>query len=259
MKLIDSHTHLFLDEFADDLPEVMARARAEGLTHLFMPNIDSTTVEPLLRVCTAYPGFCHPMAGLHPTSVGPGYEEELACVRRELDSGRSYVAVGEIGMDLYWDSTYLKEQQLVFARQVEWALEASLPIVIHCRKAFPYIYSILAPYRDTSLAGIFHSFTGDAAEAAQMMEFSRFMIGINGVVTFKKSELPHVLPDVPLERIVLETDAPYLAPVPCRGRRNESAYLSHTLRKVADVYGRTAEEVAEITSKNALKVFGMLK
>lgn len=259
MRLVDSHSHLFLDEFRDDLPQVIARAQAAGVTHIFMPNIDSTTVEPMLRVCEEYKGYCFPMIGLHPTSVDAGYKEELAVVAERLAMPDNYVAIGEIGIDLYWDRTFLKEQLLVFEQQVQWALEYGLPVVIHCREAFDYIYNVLEPYKSSPLRGIFHSFTGTLEEAHRLLEFAGFYIGINGVVTFKKSDLPEVLLGVPLNRIVLETDSPYLTPVPNRGKRNESANVKDTLLKVAGIYGKQPEEVACITSENALKVFGMLK
>lgn len=259
IQLVDSHSHLFLEEFSDDLPEVMHRAVEAGVSHIFMPNIDSSTVDPLLQVCRAYPALCYPMIGLHPTSVDARYEEELQVVLRWLKSEIRFVAVGEIGIDLYWDKTYLREQLISFERQVEWALEFNLPIVIHSREAFSYIYKVLLPYKNSGLRGIFHSFTGDAEEAAQIMEFSDFMLGINGVVTFKKSTLPQVLAHVPLDRIVLETDSPYLTPVPFRGKRNESAYVQYTLQKVSEIYGKSPEETSISTSQNALKVFGMLK
>lgn len=259
MKLVDSHSHLFLEEFTDDLPHVMARAKEAGVTHIFMPNIDSTTLDSMLRVCLEYKGYCYPMIGLHPTSVNADYEKELDVVARELSLPNEYVAVGEIGMDLYWDKTYLKEQQIVLDKQIEWALEYNLPVVIHCREAFDYIYKVLEPYKSTSLKGIFHSFTGSFEEAEHIMEFSDFLIGINGVVTFKKSTLPGVLQAIPLNRIVLETDSPYLTPAPNRGKRNESAYVKDTLIKVAEIYQKSPEEVAQVTSENALKVFGMLK
>lgn len=259
MKLVDSHSHLFLEEFTGDLSLVMARARGAGVTHIFMPNIDSTTIEPMLRVCSEYKGYCFPMIGLHPTSVNADYDRELDVVARELASPNAYVAIGEIGMDLYWDKTYLKEQQLALDKQIGWALEYNLPVVIHCREAFEYIYKVLEPYKSTPLKGIFHSFTGTSEEASCMMEFSDFLIGINGVVTFKKSTLPEVLRSIPLNRIVLETDAPYLTPMPNRGKRNESAYLKDTLTKVSEVYQESPEKVAQMTSENALKVFGMLK
>lgn len=259
MRLIDSHSHLFLEEFAEDLPQVMARAREAGVTHIFMPNIDSTTIESLLSVCAAYKEFCFPMIGLHPTSVNENYKKELDIVAGQLASSNGYVAIGEIGLDLYWDKTFLREQLLAFEKQVEWALEYHLPIVIHTREAFDYIYKVLQPYKETGLTGIFHSFTGTSEEAAKLLGFPGFMIGINGVVTFKKSQLPEVLKDVPLARIVLETDSPYLTPVPNRGKRNESARLKDTLIKVAEIYRESPEVVAEATSENALKVFGMGK
>lgn len=259
MNLVDSHSHLFLEDFAEDLPLVMERAREAGVTHIFMPNIDSSTIRPMLDVCAAYPGYCFPMIGLHPTSIDTDFRRELEIVRQELAAVGTYVAVGEIGMDLYWDKTFLEEQKLVLKQQLDWALQYHLPVVLHCREAFPYIYKVLQDYRETSLAGIFHSFTGTREEAEAILEFPNFLIGVNGVVTFKKSSLPEVLPVVPLERLVLETDSPYLTPVPHRGTRNESAYVKHTLRKVAEIYGRPLEEVAGITSENALKLFGILK
>ena len=259
MRLVDSHSHLFLEEFSEDLPEVMERARKAGVTHIFMPNIDSTTIEPLLKVCASYKDLCYPMIGLHPTSVREDFRQELEVVHRYLKGEVPFVAVGEIGMDLYWDKTFLKEQAIAFRQQVEWALEYGLPVVIHCREAFEYIYKVLIDYKDSSLTGIFHSFTGTLDEAERILDFPGFCLGINGVVTFKKSALPAVLAQVPLDHVVLETDSPYLTPVPNRGKRNESAYVKDTLVKVAEVYGRTMEEVSEATSENALKVFGMLK
>ena len=259
MRLIDTHSHLFLEEFSEDLPQVIERARSAGVTHIFMPNIDSTTIDSMLSVCNTYNDYCFPMIGLHPTSVNADYEKELEIVARELRSFNKYIAIGEVGMDLYWDKTFLKEQQLVLDKQINWALEYDLPVVIHCRDAFGYIYNVLEPYKNTSLKGVFHSFTGTDDEAARILEFSGFLIGINGVVTFKKSRLPEVLTKIPLEKIVLETDSPYLTPVPNRGKRNESAYVKDTLMKVSDIYRMSPEAVGRVTSENALKVFGMLK
>lgn len=253
--MIDTHSHLFLEEFLDDLPEVITRAREAGVSHIFMPNIDSTTVQPLRHVCQTYAGYCFPMIGLHPTSVQTNYEDELRIVEQELASHREYVAVGEIGMDLYWDPTYKDEQQVTLKRQLDLAVQYDLPVVLHCREAFPYIYKILKPYQHTSLRGIFHSFTGTLTEAKHILEFPHFLIGINGVVTFKKSSLPEVLPHIPLERIVLETDSPYLTPVPHRGKRNESAFIKYTLTKVAEVYGLPPQKVSEVTTESALKLF----
>ena len=208
--LIDTHSHLFLEEFSDDLPQVMERARQAGVSRIYMPNIDSTTIESMLSVCADYPDFCYPMIGLHPTSVNESYRQELSIVRERLEAPNNFVAIGEIGLDLYWDKTFLNEQLYVFEKQIEWALEYKLPIVVHSREAFDYIYKVMEPYKNTALTGIFHSFTGNAEEAARLLEFGGFMLGINGVVTFKKSSLPDTLLTVPLERIVLETDSPYL-------------------------------------------------
>ena len=259
MRLIDTHSHLFLEEFSTDLPQVIERARAAGITHIFMPNIDSTTIDAMVSVCNTYKGYCFPMIGLHPTSVNAGYMKELEVVARELESSKSYVVIGEIGMDLYWDNTFLEEQQFALDKQIGLALEYNLPVVIHSRDAFEYIYKVLEPYKKCALKGILHSFTGSAEEAARILEFPGFSIGINGVVTFKKSHLPEVLSEIPIERVVLETDSPYLTPAPNRGKRNESAYVKYTLMKVAEIYQISPENVGEITSENALKVFGMLK
>ena len=257
MRMIDTHSHLFTEEFDADRTTVLERAKKEGVTRIYMPNIDETTMDRLLQVCDENKGYCFPMMGLHPTSVSGDYEKSLQLVRECLTAHMDkFVAVGEIGIDLYWDDTFLEQQVDVFSRQVQWALELDLPIVVHCRKAFQYIYKVLEPYKDTSLRGIFHSFTGDPEEAMLMLQFERFMIGINGIVTFKKSAIPAVLPQVPLERIVLETDSPYLTPVPHRGERNESSYICYTLIKVAEVLQRSVEEVAEQTSANALRLFG---
>ncbi|MDR0891902.1 MAG: TatD family hydrolase [Mediterranea sp.] len=255
--IIDTHSHLFLEEFDEDRPQVMERAKAAGVAAIFMPNIDSTTIEQMLATTTQYPDLCYPMIGLHPTSVNANYRQELAVVRQRLTLPHPFVAIGEIGLDLYWDKTYLKEQLDAFEQQIKWAIEFDLPVVIHTREASDYIYKVLAPYIGTPLRGIFHSFTGTAEEAERLLEFDRFLIGINGIVTFKKSTLPEALRMIPLERIVLETDSPYLAPVPYRGRRNESAYLAEVLNKVADIYQTPVERVAELTTTNALQMYGM--
>ena len=260
MRIIDTHSHLFADEFDTDREEVIQRAKDVGVARIYMPNIDDTTIERLLEVCETYKGYCFPLMGLHPTSVTADYKEPLNKVYQCLQSCRNkFVGIGEIGIDLYWDDTFLNQQVKVFETQVRWALELDLPIVIHCRKAMPYIYKVLLPYKETKLRGIFHSFTGEQEEAEMMLEFSRFMIGINGIVTFKKSSIPAILPQIPMQRIVLETDSPYLAPVPHRGRRNESSYIFDTLNKVAEVLKQEPEEVARVTSENALRLFEMGK
>lgn len=257
--LIDTHSHLFLEEFSEDLPEVVERARRVGVSHIFLPNIDSTTIEPMLTVCADYSDYCYPMIGLHPTSVNERYEDELSMVRQQLEKSKRFVAIGEIGLDLYWDKTFLKEQLAAFEKQLEWAVEYDLPVVIHSREAFAYIYEMMESFKNTSLTGIFHSFTGTAEEAARLLEFEGFMLGINGVVTFKKSTLPDVLLSVPLERIVLETDSPYLTPSPNRGKRNESANVRDILLKVSEIYQLPSERVARVTAENALKVFAFPK
>lgn len=257
LRIIDTHSHLFTEEFDADRTAVLKRAEEEGVSRIYMPNIDETTISRLLQVCEDYSGYCFPMMGLHPTSVNEHFEIALQQVHQCLMTHcERFVAVGEIGIDLYWDDTFLEQQIDVFDRQVRWALEMDLPIVVHCRNAFQYIYKVLISYKDTTLRGIFHSFTGDPEEAELMLQFKRFMIGVNGIVTFKKSVIPSVLPQIPVERLVLETDAPYLTPVPHRGERNESAYIRYTLMKVAQVLGCSPEELAEQTTANAMRMFG---
>ena len=253
--MIDTHSHLFVEEFNEDLPEVIRRAQEAGVTHVFMPNIDDTTVKDMLRVCADYPGYCYPMLGFHPTSVDGDVMHKVCKMKERLVQGHPYIAIGEVGLDLYWDKTWLKEQEVVLDEQIQWALEWDLPLVIHCRDAFPELFRVLSPYKDTTLRGVFHSFTGTIDEAAELMTYPHFMIGVNGVVTFKKSTLPEVLKEVPLERLVLETDSPYLAPVPFRGKRNESAYVSRVAARLAELYGTEIGIVERKTAENALKVF----
>ena len=220
-----------------------------------MPNIDDTTVEAMLNVCTAYKGYCFPMIGFHPTSVGADSLFRIYEMKKLLSGEHPFVAVGEVGMDLYWDKTYLKEQQKALDIQIQWALEYHLPLVLHCREAFPELFEVMEPYKKTELSGIFHSFTGTLEEAGQVLEYARFFFGINGVVTFKKSSLAEILPHIPLDRIVLETDSPYLAPVPYRGKRNESANLVKVAECLSVIYGVPLSEIASRTTENALKVF----
>ena len=254
--MIDTHSHIFSEEFKEDLSEVIARAKEIGVEKIFMPNIDDTSVEDMLNVCQAYPDYCFPMIGFHPTSVeGPDAIYKVREMKKHLVEGHPYIAVGEVGLDLYWDKTWLKEQQLILDEQIQWALEWNLPLVIHCREAFPELFQVLDPYKHTELTGVFHSFTGTVDEARELMDYSRFMIGINGVVTFKKSTLPEVLQEVPLTKLVLETDSPYLAPVPFRGKRNETSYVKRVAVKLAELYGMEIGEVERQTTENALKVF----
>ena len=253
--MIDTHSHIFEPDFADDLPEVIARAKEIGVEKIFMPNIDDTSVDAMLGVCRQYPGYCFPMLGFHPTSVDADAMPKVKEMKKRLTEGHPYIAIGEVGLDLYWDKTYIKEQQMVLEEQIQWALEWELPLVIHCREAFPELFDVLKPYKETKLTGVFHSFTGTVNEAMELLDYSRFMVGINGVVTFKKNTLPEALKVLPLDRLVLETDSPYLAPVPFRGKRNESSYVKRVAVKLAELYGVEIGEVERQTTANALKVF----
>ena len=253
--MIDTHSHIFEPDFADDLPEVIARAKEVGVEKIFMPNIDDTSVDAMLGVCSQYPGYCFPMLGFHPTSVDADAMPKVKEMKKRLTEGHPYIAIGEVGLDLYWDKTYIKEQQMVLEEQIQWALEWELPLVIHCREAFPELFDVLKPYKETKLTGVFHSFTGTVNEAMELLDYSRFMVGINGVVTFKKNTLPEALKVLPLDRLVLETDSPYLAPVPFRGKRNESSYVKRVAVKLAELYGVEIGEVERQTTANALKVF----
>lgn len=252
--LTDTHTHLFCEEFDNDRELALIRAKQAGISRLFMPNIDDTTTAALLDMCDKHKE-CYPLIGFHPTSVDSLWKERLSTVEKVLRSGRKFYGIGEVGLDLYWDKTYLREQEMAFKIQIEWALEFNLPLIIHCRSAHKELMECMLPYKDSQLRGIFHSFGGDIDEAADLLDFKNFMLGINGIVTFKKSSLPETLSRIPLERIVLETDSPYLAPVPHRGQRNESAFLVSTAEKLAAIYGVPIEEIAQQTTRNALKVF----
>ena len=253
--LIDTHTHIYADAFDEDRDEAIGRALAAGVSHLILPAIDSKTTAIMHEVKRNYPDHIHLMMGLHPTHVGLNVEEELAHVREQLDA-RSFVAVGEIGMDLYWDKTYKNQQQEAFARQIDWALTADLPIVIHCRDAFVPIFEILEGFNDTRLRGVFHCFTGTKADAQRALDFN-FYLGIGGVLTFNNGKIDQFLADFPIEKMLLETDSPYLAPTPHRGKRNESAYLPIVANKMAELFGITHAEVASITSKNAQQLFNL--
>lgn len=255
-KLIDTHSHLFVDDFDADRPEVMLRAREAGITHILMPNIDVASVDPMLRVCGEYPGYCFPMIGLHPTEVDANYRDALAALKPLLDE-HPFIAVGEVGLDLYWDKTYKAEQLAALEEQIGWALERNLPLVIHSREAFPELYALFSHYKESPIRGVFHSFTGTADEAHALLEFSGFMLGINGVVTFKKSTLPDALSEVPLSRIVVETDSPYLAPTPYRGKRNESSYVARVVEKLSEIYALSPDAIADTTYRNACAVFGL--
>ena len=254
MLLTDTHTHLYIEAFDEDRDEVMARARESGITRFFLPAIDSSYVKAMQEMKEQYPDSVFLMAGLHPTHVGDTCEEELDQVETSLGSG-GYVAVGEIGIDLYWDTSRLKEQIHAFRSQIRMAIAHDLPIVIHCRDAFEEIFEVLESEKHDRLRGIFHCFTGTLEQAQKAISLN-MKLGIGGVVTFKNGKIDQFLNQIPLEHIVLETDAPYLAPVPYRGKRNEPSYIRYVSKKLAELYGVTEEEIAVITTENSKAVFG---
>ena len=255
MKLIDSHTHLYVEQFDEDREAVLARAQKEGIHHFLIPAIDSSYYDRMKTLQSLAPQQIHLMACLHPTHVASNFQEELALLESELNTG-SYCAVGEIGIDLYWEKKFIKEQQQAFATQIQWAIDRDLPIVIHCREAFDAVFEVLDSFDAQRLKGIFHCFTGNQKQAEQALA-NNLLLGIGGVVTFKNGKIDQFLNEIPLEQIALETDAPYLAPVPYRGKRNESSYLSLIAAKVASLYGLSIEEVAQRTSENIQRVFSL--
>jgi TatD DNase family protein len=253
MKLIDTHTHLYTEAFDEDRDKVIKNAIAKGIERFYLPSIDSKYTSRMYDLEKEYPNHIRLMMGLHPTHVKENCKEELQHVKQNLSQHR-FAAVGEIGIDLYWDQTFLKQQQEAFNTQIRWAKEYELPIVIHCRDAFDEVFEILEDHRGEGLSGIFHCFTGTKDQADRAIDLN-LKLGIGGVVTFKNGKIDQFLDQISLDHIVLETDAPYLAPVPFRGKRNQSEYLVHILQKLALIYRRSASEIATITSKNALSVF----
>lgn len=256
MQFIDTHTHIDGEEFRDDLNLVVQRAITAGALKLFVPGINLTSIATVRDVCQRFPGYCYGMIGLHPEDVKADFNEVLDAMEAQLHG--EWIAIGEVGLDYYWSREFEKEQLSAFERQVQWSVETSLPLMIHCRKAQNEMVKILRKYEGSLPGGVFHCFTGNETEAKELLSFEGFGLGIGGVLTFKKSKLPDTLTNaVPLERIVLETDAPYMAPVPHRGERNESAFIVNVIEKMAECYGITAEEVAQITTDNAKKIFRM--
>jgi TatD DNase family protein len=253
MELIDTHCHLYSKEFVRDIEEVIERAENEGVKRFYLPAIDRHCQEALLALEARYPGVCIGMTGLHPCHVKADYEDELRFVEDEL-ARRKWVAIGEIGLDFYWDRTFEKEQYVAFRRQIELALEYGLPIVIHSRESMQESIGVVGEY--VGAEGIFHCFSGDATAARQIVD-QGFYLGIGGVLTYKNSGLADAIREIPLEWLVLETDAPYLSPAPFRGKRNESSYLRYVVAKLAEVKGLSVEEVAEVTTRNAQKIFGI--
>jgi TatD DNase family protein len=256
MQFIDTHTHLYLNEFDADREIAVQQAIDAGVEIMLLPNIDNTSWKPMLELCRQFPSNCYAMAGLHPTSVTPEtIDQELTEVARQLETGK-YIAVGEMGIDLYWDKTHQGLQEEVFRTQLQWAKKYKLPVAIHVRKSFDEVWQILKPEIGPDLKGVFHCFPGDEMQAWRVIE-AGFLLGIGGVVTFKNSGLQKVVAAVGPEHIILETDAPFLAPAPYRGKRNEPAYIPVIAEKVAELCGKTVEEVAEITTNNALKLFNL--
>lgn len=253
--LIDTHSHLYLDKFKEDLNDVVMRAKENHIQKIYLPNIDSGTLEAMHLLKQNYPDFFEMMIGLHPTDVKENYRNELEIVKNEAEKN-SYCAIGEIGIDLYWDKSFFNSQQIAFETQIQLAIDHDLPFVIHARDSFPEIFNSLRKFDSTKLKGIFHSFTGAYEDAKTALSLGDFKLGINGIVTFKNSVLAQTITQVGLQHIVLETDAPFLSPVPHRGKRNESAFLIHIARHVAEAFNVSLEEVARITTKNANYVFG---
>ena len=253
---IDTHTHLYSSQFDEDRDAAIQRALDAGVNKLLLPNVDLRSIEGMLALETKFPGVCYPMMGLHPCSVDTHWEETLAQLKTWIDK-RAFIAIGEIGMDLYWDKTFQKEQEQAFITQINWAKELQIPIVIHARDSFPEIYTILDTHNDEQLTGIFHCFSGTESDVQKILDYKGFSFGIGGVVTYKKSTLPEAVQHIPLDKLVLETDAPYLAPTPFRGKRNESSYLPHIASKISDIFEISEQEIARITTTNARKLFSI--
>lgn len=253
--LIDTHSHIYSEDFNDDIDEVLQNAYNNDIRKIVMPNIDSGTIKRLIDLSNSYPHICYPLMGLHPTSVSTDYKQELAAVEYWMDKNKFY-GIGEIGIDLYWDTKYVEEQKDAFRYQIKLAKSKDLPIVIHVRDSFKEVFQIVKEEQDGSLKGIFHCFSGDEDAAKKVIDVG-FLLGIGGVITFKNSNLGEVLKKIDLKHMVLESDAPYLAPEPRRGRRNESAFLVYTAQKLAEYKDITLKEVADLTTANARQLFGI--
>ena len=259
MNYTDTHTHLDGEEFLNDLEAVVQRAKDAGCHRVLIPAIDRSSLESVPALCLRYPNYAFPMMGLHPEEVKADWHDVLSEMHESLLTNPSYIAIGEVGLDYYWSREFETEQLEVFEEQVRWSVEMQLPLVIHCRKAQNEMVAILRRYADKLPGGIFHCFTGNEQEARQLLDFPGFVLGIGGVSTFKKRHLPEVLPAcVPLDRIVLETDSPYMAPVPLRGQRNEPAFIQHVIRRLAEAYGVSEEQICEVTESTVLRIFPRL-
>ena len=257
--IIDTHAHLDGPEFADDLDDVITRAKEAGVGKIFIPAINEDSIKTVPETCRKYPNYLYPMMGLQPEEVKDDYLSVLDKMHAELTSGTRYIAVGEVGLDFYWSREYEKQQLDAFERQMRWSIKTRLPLMIHCRKAQNELLHIMKPYINELPGGVFHCFTGNQKEAERYLEFDKFVLGVGGVSTFKSSHLREDLPAaVPLTRIVLETDSPYMAPVPHRGQRHESSFVVEVMKQLAISYNVTEEEVAKQTNENVRRVFGDL-
>lgn len=254
MQLADSHAHIYLEEFDDDRDEMIERAQEAGIKKIFMPNIDHTSIDGLLETAMKFPGYCIPMMGLHPCSVKKNFEKELYLVEEWLAKDDQFVAVGEIGTDLYWDKSHFGQQKEAFRIQCELAIRYDLPIVIHCRESIDETIELVKEFEGRGLKGVFHCFTGTSVQAEQIDQLG-FYLGLGGVATFKNGGLIEVIPDIPLEKILLETDSPYLAPTPLRGKRNEPSFMTRVAEKIAFIKNLDVEKIGEITTQNTFRLF----
>ena len=253
--ITDTHTHLYSEQFDEDREEMMKRALDAGVSRFFIPAIDSSYTQRMLDLEQQYPKETFLMMGLHPTSVKENYREELALVHEWIEK-RDFIGIGEIGIDLYWDQSFLVQQKEAFRTQIQWAKQKKLPIVIHCREAFSEIFEVLESEKGTDLSGIFHCFSGTLEQAKKAISYN-MKLGIGGVATFKNGKIDTFLNDIDLKHIVLETDSPYLAPVPYRGKRNESSYITAVIDKLVNIYGMSFQEIADITTQNSKDIFGI--
>jgi TatD DNase family protein len=256
MVLTDTHAHLYVQEFENDIDLVMEAAFEAGVSRIFLPNIDVRSIASLDLLASRYPNRVFPMMGMHPCSVKESFREDLGIIKNQLYGGK-YVAVGEIGIDLYWDKSTLPMQIEAFEEQVKWAKELSIPIAIHARDSFDEIFEVMDRVHDEQLRGVFHCFTGSLEQAKKIMTYQGFFMGIGGVLTYPKAQLDLVLKEIPMEYLVLETDSPYLPPVPFRGKRNQSSYVKIVAEKLAEIKGISVEEIAQITTENSKTLFGV--
>lgn len=253
--LIDTHAHIYLEDFSNDINDIIQNAYNNNVKKLILPNINSGSITNLLKISDLYPNMCFPLMGLHPTSVGEDYKKELEIVEHWFDK-RKFYGVGEIGIDLYWNQSFYKQQKEVFHFQLKIAKSKKIPVVIHTRNSFEEVYRIVAEEHDDRLRGIFHCFSGNIEEAKKITDLG-FLIGVGGIITFKQNNLIKVIEEIDIKNLVLETDAPYLAPIPKRGRRNESSYLIYVAQKIAEIYNMPINKVAEITTANANNLFSI--